>query len=175
MSTNDTREQDRPVRLTIAGREPHLHIPYTDPNLARVTRCSCGWPCAPYAKNADEAFAAHVARAARWDEDWQKPGIGGRKETLLGHTKYGNEVIYWEGYGVVCPDEITTNGSLWAMYSACRPPVVLTPPGAAFFLVVALRTFRHDNDQIASLQRWRADHDRYFHPDGSRRGEEVQP
>jgi hypothetical protein len=151
------------------------HIPCIDPDLTPIARCSCGWRCSSHAKSADEALAAHAARAAYWDDVWQKPGVGSRKETLLGYTKYGNEIIYWEGYGVVCPDEITTNGSLWAMYRACRPPAVLTPPGAAFFLVAALWTFRHRDDQVACLQRWRADHDRCFHPDGSRRGEEVQP
>ena len=63
---------------------------------------------------------------------------------VLGETQHGHAVMYWDGYGVVCPCEVTTNGSLRTLMRSWGRPVTLTDVGAAFFLgraVYAVRTF----------------------------------
>jgi len=87
--------------------------------------------------------------SASWDSNHQRPGVGWdrrkgqrNQETLLGWTKRGREVMYWVDYGVVCPDEATTNGSAYALIYYGAAPVRLTPPGVAFFVGFAFSTLK---------------------------------
>jgi hypothetical protein len=76
-----------------------------------------------------------------WDRNYQRPGIGWNTETnsrnmdtLLGWTSRDREVIHWPNYGVVCPDQVTTNGSVYTLFEFGAAPVRLTPPGVAYFI-----------------------------------------
>jgi hypothetical protein len=109
----------------------------------------------------------------QWDASWQRPTFNDRKETLLGWTRRNHEILLWPGYGIVCPDEVTTNGSLWTLLSFHRPPVRLTPLGAAFFFAIAVRVFHLKDDEVATIQRWRAEYDAAFGQDGQCGSQEL--
>jgi len=76
---------------------------------------------------------------AEWDATFRKPGIGhwrdaSRLDVLIGWSRNGSEIVYWPDYGAVCPDVVTTNGSVWTLLQSGGRPARLTPPGAAFFV-----------------------------------------
>lgn len=61
---------------------------------------------------------------------------------VLGATQHGHAVLFWTGYGVVCPCEVTTNGSLHTLMRSWGRPVSLTNAGVAFFIGRAMAAVR---------------------------------
>ena len=67
--------------------------------------------------------------------EWHQESFGDPcRNVLLGHARRGSPVWLWTGYGVVCPDEVTTNGSAFVLLQSHGVPISLTPPGAAWFV-----------------------------------------
>lgn len=84
--------------------------------------------------------------------NYQRPTYFNRSEYLIGWTRRGREILYWDRYGLVCPDEATTNGSVYALMSSIARPVGLTNAGAAWFVGYALFSLANQRPDWARIE-----------------------
>ena len=74
--------------------------------------------------------------------EWHQEAFGDPcRNVLIGYSARRHPVWLWTGYGLVCPDLVTTNGSVFVLLESHGFPVELTPPGAAWFVGWAFYMF----------------------------------